>query len=118
VTDDHVGTPRAHLDQGLNEHQQRLAGALAFAMHGNHPPQPHTVPAVMVNWDFTRGLLTIAHCFASELEVHIVYLRISDVQSTFAQMMDLAAQQRAASDPYLKQLGDVMAGRPVAHLIK
>lgn len=118
MPDDKVGAPGYRVAQGLNEHQLRLADALALCRQTNHPPRLDTIPAVMVNWDMDRGILTIAHCKAAELETHIVYLRVADIQTTFGQMMDAAGQARAERDPYLKAVGDVMAGRPVTRLVK
>jgi hypothetical protein len=108
MNDDRVGAPRVQAPE-LNEHQRRLADALALAMATNHPPKLATMPAVMVNWDFSAGILTIAHCKAAELEVHLVYLRICDIQTTFGQMMDVAAQTKARTDKYLRDAGEVMA---------
>lgn len=116
MTDDRVGPARVTVATGLNEHQQRLQAALELAAATNHPPKLHTMPAVMVRWDFQAGILTIAHCLASELEVHLVYLRIPDIQTTFGQMMDVAAQTRA-KDKYLAAAGEVMAGRHAPRLL-
>lgn len=116
MTDDKVGPARV-TTPGLNEHQKRIADALALAMAANHPPKLHTMPATMVNWDFKTGILTIAHCLASELEVHFVYLRICDLQTTFGQMMDVAGQTRAQSDKYLNAVGEVLAGRRSPRLL-
>lgn len=107
---DSVGPQRVQIARTLTDVQQRLADALALDIAHNQPPDPSTVPVVMLNWDMQGGIIRVAHALQSELDVHVCYLRVCDVQLSFAEMMQRAAMAHAQR-PDLKALGEVMAGQ-------
>lgn len=95
---------------------KRLAAAIELDVMANRVPSLHTVPAVLLRWDFTTGILRVAFAFNSELDVHLCYLRICDLQLTFGQFLEAAAKQ-TARDAKLNAIGEVMGGRKVASLV-
>lgn len=96
---------------------RRIAARLeAESKLGPYPPL-YRVPAVCLRWDFVNGLLRVGSALQSDLEVHIAYLRIADVQLTFAQTLVAAAVQSANATDELRRIGEVMGGKTPTKLV-
>jgi hypothetical protein len=96
---------------------QRIARALDDDCRRYPFPAPHCVPAVLLRWEFMNGILRIGSAKVTDVEPHICYLRIGDIQLTFAQMMMQAAGQSVATTPRLQEIGEVMGGKPPRKLV-
>jgi hypothetical protein len=108
---DAIGPVRVTVPEEQPEVVRRLNDALALDIATNNPPRLHRVPVVLCNWDFRSGILRIAHALHSELDTHIVYMRIGDLQQTLAEVMRVSAVNWVTRDELLKKLGAVMAGQ-------
>jgi hypothetical protein len=97
---------------------RRIMKAINADVATNQFPAPHTVPALLMQWDVGRGIIRLGFCKHAELEPHIAYLRICDLQVTLAQLELQAARHAAMSNPKLYELGEVIGGKPPRRMLE